>query len=116
MSLRVAVDVAETLTGKYSPDDTLFVYAQAIDGPPMPLAVSRHKASELPLEVTLDDSMAMMPAMKLSAFAKVKLQARISKTGNAQPEPGDLVGVIEPVDVSAREPMTITIDSILSPP
>lgn len=112
VSLQVSVDITDVLADKYSPDDTLFVYAQAIDGPPMPLAVARYKASELPVDVTLDDSMAMMPAMKLSAFAKIRLQARISKTGNAEPEAGDLVGVLEPVDLPAGETLNITIDSI----
>lgn len=112
-SLRVGVRVSSDLAGQYRPEDTLFIYAQAIDGPPMPLAVSRNKAGELPIEVTLDDSMAMMPAMKLSAFTRVKLQARISRTGNAQPESGDLVGLLAEVDVSGTESINLVIDTVL---
>jgi cytochrome c-type biogenesis protein CcmH len=107
------VTVSPDLAGQYRPEDTLFIYAQAIDGPPMPLAVSRNKAGELPIEVTLDDSMAMMPAMKLSAFARVKLQARISRTGNAQPESGDLVGLLAEVDVTGTESINLVIDTVL---
>lgn len=113
VSLRVAVTVAAGLSDQYRPDDTVFVYAQALDGPPMPLAVTRNQAGELPLEVVLDDSMAMMPTMKLSAFAKVKLQARISASGNAQPESGDLVGLLAEVDVSTSETINLTIDTVM---
>ena len=113
VALRVKVTVATPLTGLYSPEDTLFVYAQAIDGPPMPLAVVKNKAGVLPLEVVLDDSMAMMPTMKLSGFAKVKLQARISKSGNAQPEAGDLIGLLAEVDVAGTtDALNLIIDSV----
>lgn len=113
ISLRVGVTVSAELTGLYSPEDTLFVYAQALDGPPMPLAVVRDKAGALPLEVVLDDSMAMMPTMKLSGFAKVKLQARISKSGNAQPVAGDLIGVLGEVDVAGVDKLNLVIDSVV---
>jgi len=114
VSLRVAVSVATDLAGKFGPEDTLFVYAQAIDGPPMPLAVVRNQAGALPVEVTLDDSMAMMPAMKLSAFPRVKLQARISKSGNAQPESGDLTGVLADIEIAtSSQPLNLVIDTIM---
>jgi cytochrome c-type biogenesis protein CcmH len=67
----------------------------------------------LPLEVVLDDSMAMMPTMKLSAFDKVKLQARISASGNAQPEPGDLVGLLAEVDVTTTDTISLIIDTVM---
>jgi len=113
VSLRVSVTVSPGLLDQYAPDHTLFVYAQALNGPPMPLAVTRNKAGELPLEVVLDDSMAMMPTMKLSAFDKVKLQARISASGNAQPEPGDLVGLLAEVDVTTTDTISLIIDTVM---
>ncbi len=114
VALRVAVSVATDLTGKFGPEDTLFVYAQAIDGPPMPLAVVRNRAGALPIEVTLDDSMAMMPAMKLSAFPRVKLQARISKSGNAVPESGDLTGLLADIEIAtSTQPINLVIDTVM---
>ena len=114
VSLRVSVSVATDLAGKFGPEDTLFVYAQAIDGPPMPLAVVRNRAGALPIEVTLDDSMAMMPAMKLSAFPRVKLQARISKSGNAQPESGDLTGLLADIEIAtSSQPLNLVIDTVM---
>jgi cytochrome c-type biogenesis protein CcmH len=79
----------------------------------MPLAVYRGKASELPVEVTLDDSMAMTPMMKLSGFQDVSVMARISKTGQAKPAPGDLYGEA-PGSIAPGQsaPVTILIDQV----
>jgi cytochrome c-type biogenesis protein CcmH len=86
----VEVALAPFLMEQASPTDTLFVLARAESGPPMPLAVSRQQVSDLPIKVTLTDAMAMMPAMKLSSFPRVKVSARISKSGQAGSKPGDL--------------------------
>jgi cytochrome c-type biogenesis protein CcmH len=100
----VSVDIEVSLSSDYQksvvPDDTVFIYAQALSGPKMPLAIVRKKVSDLPIKVSLDDTMAMMPTMKLSNFQNVKLLARISKSGNAMTQPGDLIGVIEQVSLS----------------
>jgi cytochrome c-type biogenesis protein CcmH len=106
--IRVEVAVAPALLGQVEPGDTLFVLARAESGPPMPLAVSRHRADELPLTVTLNDSMAMMPAMRLSAFPRVKVSARISKSGQAGTQPGDLVAGDQVVD-SATPPDSVQL-------
>ena len=78
----------------------------------MPLAIVRRRAADLPLSFSLDDSMAMSPAMKLSAFPKVVVTARISKSGSATPQPGDLQGASAPVASSARS-VSITIDKVV---
>ena len=87
----VEVALAPSLLEQVDPSDTVFVLARAESGPPMPLAVARHQAGELPLRVTLTDAMAMMPAMKLSAFPRVKVSAKVSKSGQAGTQAGDMV-------------------------
>jgi len=108
-SISVEVSLAPELQQAASPGDTLFVYAQALTGPKMPLAIVRKQVSDLPLKVTLDDTMAMMPAMKLSNFSEVKLLARISKSGQAVTQPGDLIGTVEKVAVSGSKGYKIVI-------
>jgi cytochrome c-type biogenesis protein CcmH len=100
--VRGTVRLSQKLRDKLSPGDTLFVYARAAEGPPMPLAILRRTAGELPLEFSLNDSMAMAPGMSVSAFARVVVTARVSRTGNAKPESGDLQGASKPVANDAK--------------
>jgi cytochrome c-type biogenesis protein CcmH len=106
------VRISPQLAAKVKPDDVLFVFARAAEGPPMPLAVLRRKAADLPLEFRLDDSMAMAQGMKLSAFPRVIVAARISKSGNATPQPGDLQGASPAVANDARG-VNLTIDTVV---
>lgn len=106
-TLTVKISLDETFASAVSPDDTLFVFARALQGPPMPLAAARLRAGALPVVIQLDDTMAMMPAMKLSAFDHVKVSAKISKTGNAMPAADDLV--TEEVVAQPGQPGTIEI-------
>jgi cytochrome c-type biogenesis protein CcmH len=100
--VRGTVRVSESLRSKLSPGDTVFVYARADGGPPMPLAVLRRTASDLPIAFALDDSMAMRPELTVSAFPKVVVTARVSRSGNAKPEAGDLQGASKPVANDAK--------------
>jgi cytochrome c-type biogenesis protein CcmH len=88
------------------------VGARAADGPRMPLAVVRSRVKDLPLRFALDDSQAMAPQMKLSGFPKVIVTARISRSGNAMPQSGDLQGASAPVTPGARG-VVITVDSVV---
>lgn len=96
------VTLAASLAGKASPDDTLFVFARPVSGGRAPLAILRKQVKDLPLEFTLDDSLAMSPAMRISTAAEVVVGARISKSGNAMPQPGDLQGLTPTVKVGAK--------------
>lgn len=107
--IKVTVALDKSLSSDVDPEDAVFIYAQAMSGPPMPLAVTRKKVRDLPLQVTLNDSMAMMPAMALSKFSEVRVIARVSKTGNAIPQSGDFKGQIEAVPVKERAPVEILI-------
>jgi cytochrome c-type biogenesis protein CcmH len=108
-----SIDIQVSLSPELqaAPTDTVFIYAQALSGPQMPLAIVRKQVSELPLTIQLTDAMAMMPTMKLSNFEQVKLLARISKSGNAMKQPGDLIGVIDQVALSDKSVHKIIINS-----
>jgi cytochrome c-type biogenesis protein CcmH len=107
--LRVKVDLAAALKDKVEPGDSVFVFARATSGPPMPLAVKRLTVADLPAEVSLSDSDAMMPQLKISGFAQVQLVARISRSGNATA--GEWIGRSPPLASSTTEPQQLTIDT-----
>jgi len=93
------VQLAPALAARVTPADTVFVFARAVDGPRVPLAVTRKLVRELPAAFTLDDTMAMAPGMKLSDHTRVVVGARISKSGQPAPQPGDYEGLSSPVKV-----------------
>jgi cytochrome c-type biogenesis protein CcmH len=111
-ALRVQVSLAPALKGKLGAGDTLFVYARADHGPPMPLAVARMDAAALPASVTLTDAMGMTPQLKLSSARRVFVGARISKSGQAIAQPGDLEGDAGVVDVGTSAPVKVEIDKV----
>jgi cytochrome c-type biogenesis protein CcmH len=96
------VSLAASLLKKVQPTDTVFVVARPPTGSRMPLAALRVQVKDLPLQFTLDDSMGMSPTVKLSTAGNVIVSARVSKSGNAIPEKGDLSGETVPVMVGAK--------------
>jgi cytochrome c-type biogenesis protein CcmH len=90
------VTLAPALKGRVGPDDAIFVFARAATGSRMPVAFMRAQVKDLPLNFTLDDSMAMSPAARLSTAGQVVVGARVSKSGQAMPQAGDLEGLSEP--------------------
>lgn len=106
------IKLAPALAAKVSPGDTLFIFARAENGPRMPLAILSQKAGELPSRFSLDDSNSMAPGMKLSAFPSVMVVARISKSGNATAQSGDLEGSVGPLKPGTQN-VQINIDKVI---
>ena len=98
-SVRVSVSVEPAILEQVDPQDSVFIFARALQGPAVPLAVVKRQVKDLPLVIELDDNSAMVPNMTISAFDKISIVARISRSGTAQAASGDFfgeTGVIEP--------------------
>lgn len=106
-SLKVRVELDAALKDKVQPGDAVFVFARALSGPPMPLAVKRLTVADLPAEVSLSDSDAMMPQLKLSNFPQVQLVARVSRAGNATA--GEWIGRSAGVSSQSTEQQSVRI-------
>jgi len=109
-SIRVNVSLSNKLKSKANENDVVLIYARAAQGPRMPLAIVRKQVKDLPLSITLDDSMAMQPAMKLSNFSSIEILARVTRTGQAMPQSGDLVGQVGPIDINQTKPVDVLIN------
>lgn len=106
------VTISPDMLSHASPTDFVYILARAAEGPKMPLAVIRKQVKDLPLEFTLDDSMAMRPQMKLSGFDKVVVVARVSKSGTPMAQPGDIegtAGIVKP----GTKGLEISINSLV---
>lgn len=110
-----AVRLAEN-PQQFAPDTTVFVFARAPDGNGPPLAVKRLTVADLPQNVRLDESMAMVPRMSLARYDRVILEARVSPSGQAEPQPGDMFGRNGPVQVSTEAPVEVIIDATVKAP
>lgn len=111
-SVRLKVTLSPALQKQVQQGDSLFIYAKAQNGPRFPLAAARRSATELPLELTLDESSAVMPNATLANFATVKVGARISHSGDAIAQSGDLIGEVENVQVGGERVVEIVIDRV----
>ena len=103
------VIMGPSLAGKGSSTDTLFVFAREMSGPPMPVAIVRATMKDLPFTFQLDDSTSPMPSRKLSGAGTVVIVARLSKSGQAMPQSGDLEGTSQPV-IAGVDGITVVID------
>ena len=111
--LSLRIDISTELKGRADPEDAVFIYAKAVQGPPMPLAVKRMQLKDLPVEVTLSDADAMMPAMKLSSFDQVVVGARVSRSGNPVAQNGDFFAETGGIDRGNPPPrIELTIDQV----
>jgi cytochrome c-type biogenesis protein CcmH len=111
-AIRGEVRLAAALKQQAAPDDTVFVFVRAAEGPRMPLAVLTKKVKDLPTRFQLDDSQSMTPALKLSGFPKLIVSARVSKSGSAAPQPGDLQGA-SGIVAPGTAGVVVTIDSVV---
>jgi cytochrome c-type biogenesis protein CcmH len=110
--LQGRVSISKKILPQVSPDDTVFIFARAVEGPPLPLAVLRRQVRDLPFAFALDDSMAMAPGIKLSGHPRVIVGARVSKSGDPAPKPGDLQGASAPVANDAQG-VSVVIDTVV---
>ncbi|MEO8751986.1 MAG: c-type cytochrome biogenesis protein CcmI [Casimicrobiaceae bacterium] len=106
------VELDPKLASKIAPGDAVFIFARDPDGPRMPLAAMKLTASELPKTFALTDAMAMSPANTISKAKKIVVEARVSKSGNVTPQPGDLAGTSAPVAPGASN-VRVTIDRVV---
>jgi len=110
--VRGTVRIADKLKKEVKPDDVLFIFARAADGPPVPLAVLKARAADLPLKFALDDSLSMAQGMTVSSQPKIVVTARIARSGKLQATAGDLQGASKPVANNAAG-VEVLIDSVL---
>ena len=111
LQIQVALDpkVAESV----SPQDTVFVFARAVAGPPVPLAAKRLTIADLPATVTLGDADAMVPSMKISSVEQVTIMARVSRSGDATK--GEWMGQSEALDTASDNAIDLVIDRAEAP-
>jgi cytochrome c-type biogenesis protein CcmH len=111
-TLRGRDSLSPALAAKASPDDTVFVFARAAEGPRMPLAIVKKRVRDLPFDFTLDDSQAMTPQARLSQATRVVVGARVSKSGQAMPQPGDLEVLSAPMAPGASGLSLVIADTV----
>lgn len=103
------VELAAALKDKARPDDVVFIFARAVDGPRMPLAAQRARVADLPLDFVLDDGQALVPEVTISSAQQLRVEVRVSKSGKATPGKGDLTGTSAAVMPGAKG-LRIVID------
>lgn len=116
-AVKVTVTLDETVKGAAQPGDTVYVMANAVNGPKMPLAVAKANVSDLPLTVELNDSMGVMPNTRLSDFEKIVLLARVSRAGTPVPRDGDLFGQTNAIaNPPGDQPVQLAINRVVKLP
>jgi len=113
VAVQVRVELSPALAARAAPTDTVFVFARAAQGPRMPLAIVRKQVKDLPLTVTLDDSMAMSPQMTISSVPEIVIGARVSKSGNATTSSGDLQGLSKPLKTGSLSKVDVTVSEVV---
>ena len=107
-----SVALAPSMAGQLKGGEHLFVFARAEGGPRIPLAVIKSRADTLPYQFALDDSQAMAPGINISSAQALRVEARLSRSGNAAPQPGDLAGASAVVKPGARD-VKVVLDKVV---
>ncbi len=114
LELAVTVDLAPALAAQLAATDTLFVFAKAANGSPVPLAAVRQAATAFPIQVVLNDHQAMVADLKLSSVPAVVVSARLSKRGDVAAQPGDVQGQSPVIDLAAgSQAVAVTLDQVI---
>ncbi len=108
------VRLSPALAAQAGPDDTVFIFARPAEGARMPVAILRKQVKDLPLNFSLDDTLAMAPQARLSLHPQVVVSARISKSGQAVPTAGDLMGQ-SAVVANTASGLAIEINEVVKP-
>jgi hypothetical protein len=111
--LEGSVELADTLRSKVPAGLTLFVVAKAVNAPGPPVAVMRTSTSQWPLRFSLDDANAMVPGRNLSTAGAVTVEARVSRSGTATPQPGDFQSIVVTVQLHERKSVRLLIDRVI---
>ena len=112
VTLRGEVTLGEKLRAQVRPGMTLYILAKSVDSPGAPVAVIRSTTNTWPVSFELNDSQAMLPERNLSSAGKVIVEARISISGQAASQPGDLLGSTAPLQPAGSKPLRIVIDKV----
>ena len=108
-ALKIAVSIAPRFHAA-ARGRTVFVFARA-PGNPMPLAAVRSSVDQLPTVVALSDANSLDPGHPLSGVRDLRVEARVSASGDATPQPGDLIGSTS-VDTSQSHQVAVNIDKL----
>src|SRR5437868_12934033 len=106
------VSIAASLQDKVLPQDTVFVLARTSAAGRMPVAILRLQAKDLPARFVLDDSLAMSPELPMSRFSSLRIEVRVTRSGQAAPQPGDLTGSVAEV-APGREGVALLADQVI---
>ncbi|MGB4766396.1 MAG: c-type cytochrome biogenesis protein CcmI [Rugosibacter sp.] len=106
------VELSPALRAQTTPGETVFIFARAVNGPRMPLAIQQARVADLPLDFHLDDTQAMAPENKISTVKELRIEVRVSKTGQAMPASGDLTGSSAPVKPGTKG-IQVVIDQVV---
>ncbi len=113
VAVRGEVLLSDALRTRVSSGLTLFIVAKSVNSPGPPVAILRTTTGNWPVSFELNDALAMMPDRKLSTAGLVTIEARVSKSGQAMPQSGDLLGVTTPLDPAAGKPVRIVIERVI---